>query len=95
MSATRELQRQLRAEKSLNRFEPCLTRPTKEPLSGPAGFMKIKHDGFRILAHCQGRTIRLITRNEYDFSDRFLLIVDAVAALPVRSCIVRRGDSRR
>jgi ATP-dependent DNA ligase len=88
MSATRELQRRLRAEESQPRFEPCLPRPTKEPPSGPGWIHEIKHDGFRILAHRQGRTIRLITRNGYDFSDRFLLIVDAVAALPVRSCIV-------
>jgi bifunctional non-homologous end joining protein LigD len=87
MSATRELQRRLRAEKSLKRFEPCLPRPTAEPPSGPGWIHEIKHDGFRILAHRQGRTIRLITHG-YDFSDRFLLIVDAVAALPVRSCIV-------
>jgi len=88
MSATRELQRRLRAEESQPRFEPCLPRPTKEPPSGPGWIHEIKHDGFRILAHRQGPTIRLITRNGYDFSDRFLLIVDAVAALPVRSCIV-------
>ena len=88
MSATRELQRRLRAEESQPRFEPCLPRPTKKPPSGPGWIHEIKHDGFRILAHRQGRTIRLITRNGYDFSDRFLLIVDAVAALPVRSCIV-------
>jgi bifunctional non-homologous end joining protein LigD len=88
MSATRELQRRLRAEESQPRFEPCLPRPTKEPPSGPGWIHEIKHDGFRILAHRQGRTIRLITRNGYDFSDRFLLIVDAVAALPVGSCIV-------
>ena len=77
MSATRELQRRLRAEESQPRFEPCLPRPTKEPPSGPGWIHEIKHDGFRILAHRQGPTIRLITRNGYDFSDR-----------PVRSCIV-------
>jgi bifunctional non-homologous end joining protein LigD len=88
MSATRELQRRLLAEETQPRFEPCLPRPTKEPPSGPDWIHEIKHDGFRILAHRQGPTIRLITRNGYDFSDRFPFIVEAVAALPVRSCIV-------
>jgi bifunctional non-homologous end joining protein LigD len=88
MSATRELQRRLLAEETQPRFEPCLPRPTKEPPSGPGWIHEIKHDGFRILAHRQGPTIRLITRNGYDFSDRFPFIVEAVAALPVRSCIV-------
>ena len=77
MSATRELQRRLLAEETQPRFEPCLPRPTKVPPSGPGWIHEIKHDGFRILAHRQGPTIRLITRNGYDFSDR-----------PVRSCIV-------
>jgi bifunctional non-homologous end joining protein LigD len=88
MSATRELQRRLLAEETQPRFEPCLPRPTKVPPSGPGWIHEIKHDGFRILAHRQGPTIRLITRNGYDFSDRFPFIVEAVAALPVRSCIV-------
>jgi hypothetical protein len=88
MSATRELQRRLLAEETQPRFEPCLPRPTKEPPSGPDWIHEIKHDGFRILAHRQGPTIRLITRNGYDFNDRFPFIVEAVAALPVRSCIV-------
>jgi len=35
--------------------EPCLTRPAKEPPSGPDWIHEIKHDGFRILA-------RLFTR---------------------------------
>ena len=32
--------------------------------------------------------MRLITRNGYDFADRFTLIVEAIAALPVRSCVL-------
>ena len=32
--------------------------------------------------------MRLITRNGYDFADRFSLIVEAIAALPVRSCVL-------
>jgi hypothetical protein len=50
----------------------------------------------RILAHRQGPTI-LITRNGYDFSDRFLLIVDAVAALQLladSSFVVDRANGR-
>jgi bifunctional non-homologous end joining protein LigD len=32
--------------------------------------------------------VRLITRNGYDFADRFRLAAAAVAALPGRSCII-------
>ena len=52
------------------------------------GFMKIKHDGFRILARREGDRIRLFTRNGYDFAVRFPKIALAVAASPVRSCVV-------
>jgi ATP-dependent DNA ligase len=30
-----------------------------------------KHDGFRILARKDGSRVKLITRNRYDFADRF------------------------
>ena len=32
--------------------------------------------------------MRLVTRNGYDFADRFPLIVEAIAALPARSCVI-------
>ncbi len=46
----------------------------------------IKHGGFRILAHRQGRSIRLLTRNGH--ADRFPLAAAAIAALPARSCVI-------
>ena len=36
----------------------------------------------------RGRAIRLITRNGNDLADRFPLAAEAVAALPVRSCVI-------
>src|SRR5262249_1994778 len=69
-------------------IEPCLPRPAKEPPCGPNWIHEIKHDGFRILARRDERGVRLFTRNGYDFSDRFPLIAEAVAALPIRSCFV-------
>jgi ATP-dependent DNA ligase len=47
-SATRELQRRLRAEQPLPRFAPCLPRPACKPAAGPGWIHEIKHDGFRI-----------------------------------------------
>ena len=88
MSATRELHRRLRAEKSQPPFEPCLPRPTKEPPSGPGWIHEIKHDGFRVLAHRRGRSVQLLTRNGHDFADRFPLAAEAIEALPIRSCVI-------
>ena len=61
MFVMRELQRQLRAEQSLTRFDPCLPEPAKEPLAGPGWIHEIKHDDFRIVAHRQGRAVHLLT----------------------------------
>jgi hypothetical protein len=40
------------------------------------------------MARRDGRTVRLFTRNGYNFADRFPKIVEAVANLPVRSCFI-------
>jgi hypothetical protein len=90
LSVMRELRRRVRAEQSLPTFDPCLPRPTDAPPAGPGWIHEIKHDGFRILAHRRGRSVRLLTRNGNDFADRFPLIADAIEALPVRSCVVDR-----
>jgi bifunctional non-homologous end joining protein LigD len=87
-STISELRRRVRAEQSLPRFEPCLPRLASGPPTGPGWIHEIKHDGFRILAQRRGRSVRLITRNGNDLSDRFPLAAAAIEALPVRSCIV-------
>jgi bifunctional non-homologous end joining protein LigD len=88
-SVLRELTRRVR------RFEPCLPRAAKSPPAGPGWIHEIKQDGFRIVAHRDacGR-VRLVTRNGYDFADRFPLIVEAVTALPVPSCVLDGEQSR-
>jgi bifunctional non-homologous end joining protein LigD len=83
----RELQRRARAEQSLPSFEPCLPRLA----AGPGWIHEIKHDGFRILAHRQGQAIRLLTRNGNDLADRFPLALAAIAALPIKSCVIDGG----
>jgi ATP-dependent DNA ligase len=87
MSVTHELRRRVRADQSLQ-FEPCLPRLAKQPPVGPGWLHEIKHDGFRIIAHRQADSVRLFTRNGHDFTDRFPLIVAAIAALPAQSCVL-------
>ena len=74
-AALRELTRRIRQS------EPCLPRPAKIPPSGPDWIHEIKHDGFRIMARRHNRGVRLITRNGYDFADRFPLAAAAIAKL--------------
>jgi bifunctional non-homologous end joining protein LigD len=88
MSVQRELRRNLRRDQSQPRFDPCLPRLAKKPPAGPGWVHEIKHDGFRIVAQREAGGVRLITRNGYDFSRRFPLVMAAIEALPARSCVV-------
>ena len=49
---------------------------------------EIKHDGYRLMARRDPIGIRLMTRNGYDWSPRYPLIVEAVNRLKVRSCLI-------
>jgi bifunctional non-homologous end joining protein LigD len=69
-------------------MEPCLPSPAKKPPTGSNWLHEIKHDGFRIMALRDVDGVRLITRNGNDFTRRFPLAASAVAALPVRSCLI-------
>jgi bifunctional non-homologous end joining protein LigD len=56
-------------------FEPCIpTRGTKVPI-GPDWIHEIKHDGYRLIVHREGKRVRLFTRNGHDWTDRYPWIV--------------------
>jgi bifunctional non-homologous end joining protein LigD len=58
-------------------FDPCIpTRGTKVP-DRPEWLHEIKHDGYRLIVQRKGKRVRLFTRNGYDWSHRFPLIVEA------------------
>jgi bifunctional non-homologous end joining protein LigD len=58
-------------------FSPCIpTRGTKVP-DRPEWLREIKHDGYRLIVQREGKRVRLFTRNGYDWSHRFPLIVEA------------------
>src|SRR6202047_4298117 len=94
--STRELRFRLSPDRSLRPFEPCLPRTAKQPPTGPGWIHEIKHDGFRILARRDARGVRLFTRNGYNFTDRFPMIVAAVGELARTVMFHRlRGDRCR
>ena len=58
-------------------FDPCIpTRGTKVP-DRPEWLHEIKHDGYRLIVQRKGKRVRLFTRNGYDWSHRYPLIVEA------------------
>jgi bifunctional non-homologous end joining protein LigD len=71
-------------------IEPCLPSPADKPPTGPDWVHEIKHDGFRMMARRDPIAvgIRLLTRNGHDWARRYPLIVQAVKALKVRSCLI-------
>jgi hypothetical protein len=58
-------------------YQPCIpTRGTKVP-AGPDWLHEIKHDGYSLIVQREGKRVRPFTRNGYDWSDRYPLIVEA------------------
>ena len=53
---------------------------------------EIKHDGFRLLARKDGDRVRLYSRHGNDLTYRFPLIVEALAKLGSRTCMID-GDA--
>ena len=64
----------------------CLPMTAPAPPSGPLWLHEIKHDGVRIIARTDGRRVRLYGRTGDDLTQRFPLIVEAMARLP--SCTI-------
>src|SRR5436190_15979307 len=67
---------------------PCLPTKTDKLPSGEPWLHEIKHDGFRVIARKIGKRVRLYSRPGNDLTWRFPLIVESLARLPSRSCII-------
>jgi ATP-dependent DNA ligase len=66
---------------------PCL--PTNAPTpSGAEWLHEIKFDGFRVIARKNGKRVTLYSRPGNDLTYRFPLMVEALAKLRSRSCII-------
>jgi|SRR6516165_1576126 len=69
---------------------PCLPISDLRPPSGPE--WAARNQAFRCIARKSGQRVKLYSRPGNDLTDRFPLIVEAVAELSTRSCII---DGRR
>jgi bifunctional non-homologous end joining protein LigD len=67
---------------------PCLPTKAPQPPSRDTWMHEIKHDGFRVIARKDGDRVRLYSRPGNDLTYRFPLIVEALARLRSRSCII-------
>jgi ATP-dependent DNA ligase len=73
---------------TLGFIAPCLPTKAPHPPTGDAWIHEIKLDGHRLMARRDSVGIRLLTRNGHDWSARYPLILQAVNALTVRSCLI-------
>lgn len=69
-------------------IEPMLATLAKEPPRGSGWIYEPKFDGFRALAFREGKTVRLLSRNEQDLAPRFPGIVKALKGQPVDDFIL-------
>src|SRR5215467_14117155 len=67
---------------------PCLPSSAPQPPSGEEWLHEIKHDGFRVIARKDGASVRLYSRPGNGLTYGFPLIVEALARLRPRSCII-------
>src|SRR5262252_3171882 len=67
---------------------PCLPTRTDRLPSGSEWLHEIKHDRFRVIARKNGAQMRLYSRHRSDLTYRFPLIVETLARLRSRSCII-------
>jgi bifunctional non-homologous end joining protein LigD len=67
---------------------PCLPTAATEAPSGDGWLHEIKHDGYRVLARKDGQRIKLFSRSGNELTNRFPLIVEAMAKLRSHSCII-------
>jgi ATP-dependent DNA ligase len=67
---------------------PCLATKTDKLPSGSQWLHEIKHDGFPIIGRKTGAQVRLYSRPGNDLTRRFPLIVETLARLRSRSCII-------
>jgi bifunctional non-homologous end joining protein LigD len=67
---------------------PCLPSKTDKLPSGSDWLHEIKHDGFRVIARKNAAQVKLYSRPGNDLTHRFPLIVETLARLRSRSCII-------
>lgn len=68
--------------------EPCLASLCDKPPSGPNWVHEIKYDGYRIQARIDGSKVRLLTRKNLDWTERFNSIAGALTKLNLGSALI-------
>lgn len=68
-------------------ISPQLATLADDAPAGKEWLHEIKFDGYRILAFKNGNDVRLMTRNNNDWTDTFKTVAEAVKKLPIKTAI--------
>ena len=74
--------------RALPRVRPMLATLVDAPIDRPGWVAEEKYDGIRLIACKDGRTVRLITRNDIDRTGDFSRVAAAIARLPAPTLIL-------
>jgi bifunctional non-homologous end joining protein LigD len=69
-------------------IEPMKARLVSQPPTEGDWIYEIKFDGYRAMAIKDGRAVRLFSRNEKDFGQKFPEILDAIASVQAKEAII-------
>lgn len=70
-------------------IEPALATLKAKPPSGAKWLHEIKFDGYRLQAHIEGKSVKLLTRSGLDWTDRFgTSIAEALRGLPCDAALI-------
>lgn len=69
-----------------------LAKLTSEIPDSPEWLFEMKYDGYRILAYLEGSSVRLLTRNGNDYTNRFRDAADALADWAAGRAMVLDGE---
>lgn len=69
-------------------LEPQLATLVGSAPRGPEWIHEVKFDGYRMLAFCGGTAVRLISRNQKDWTTRFRVIADALESWKLHETIL-------
>jgi bifunctional non-homologous end joining protein LigD len=71
-----------------SRWKPQLATPAEAPPRGPGWLHEIKYDGYRTLVFVDKGSVRLVTRNGLDWTDRYGALARAFHKLACKSAIL-------
>jgi len=69
-------------------MKPQLASQQDDPPTGTGWIHEIKLDGYRTIAIVDGGKVKLLTRTGIDWTDKYGMLADAFAALPVKQAII-------